>query len=323
MKVFLFFLSLALYAVGIPNFSSLAADKTSHTVERVVRDAWEAKDCKQAEQSLNEMRNRGFEAIYFFYKAEAYEFGYCTEQDIDNAIEAFQQAYAIKDTLGVARLASLFLQEKQDIEKARKWFRTLAFFYAREPDDDVNTPESVAEVIESVKEAHSQALLGSYPFPEEEFDKAIAWATKIFESSPKEILKYALIFETGANGYPVNSNASERLLHRAVMQKYPPAAWHYAQQLLKIREQGDKRYRHRLHKPLRIAGLGGILEAQIKYADLYLEYEEFSQAYSWYLFARKNGAQVDAEIEQIAKQLEPSKIQDLHRRIEVRDKKPY
>jgi TPR repeat protein len=302
------------------NVSAMA--ENSVWLESSIRNAWKTNDCKLAKSLMDKMEKTLSPEIFYFYQAEAFEYGDCIDKDIDRAITAYAKSYGISQRNAQIRLAVLYLREKKDIQTARKWLRTLAFSYAQEPDNEVNTPKTQSQLIKSLKEMYANDLRDSRDFPEDEFDQAFKWATELFDSSPDKIFEYALIFEKGAKGYPINENAAARLLHRVVMLDYPPAAWHYAQQLIKKNGEEEERNLYRVLNPLEKAALGGILEAQLELAKINQKLARYSKSYSWYLFARQNGAHVDEEISQLAKQLEPSKVKYLHRKIDVRGKLP-
>lgn len=305
------------------NVSALA--DTPKGIESSLRNAWETNNCEQAKSLMDEMNTASSLADYYYYQGEAFEYGYCIDKDINNAITAYKKAYGVSQKRALMRLAVLYLREKKDIQTAQKWLRTVAFYYAREPDDKVNTQENQSQLIKSLNEIYSNDLRGRRAFPEEEFDQAIKWATKLFGSSHDRIYEYALIFEKGTKGYPVNQNAANRLLHRVVMQDYPPAAWHYAKQLLNQVKAGTRSPTYPLNF-LKTAAHGGIVDAQVQvgrtYRDINKKPRYLERAYEWFIYARKNGAHIDEEIKKLVNRIDQTKAQKIRNNIELNGKVP-
>jgi|GEM_PF-2099184 len=315
-------IGLFLFAVSIFSLHGSAAAETSKNIESAIRHAWETNDCKRAASLMDEMRTTSSQAVYSFYQAEAFEFGRCSERNIDKAITAYKNAYNISQSLGAMHIGALYLNEKNDPETAQKWFRVLAFFYVLPPEEQKENIEGQANLIKVLKDIYSNTTFNKRDFPERNISQEIQWATKLLSADPKKIFKYSLIFEKGTNGYPKNRNAAARLLHQAVMFSYPPAAWHQAQHIIKKNHNGNKRSLYLLLKPLEIASLGGIPEAQVELAQTYWKLDKKKKAYSWFLYARKNGISVEDQIKKLEKIIDPSTAQYYRDNIEQKGRKP-
>lgn len=288
--------------------------------DNVLRDAWKNENCRLTSSLMDEIQSSS-QDLYLAYQGEALEYGYCVERDIDSAIEAYKKAHSISQKRVQFQIATLYLVEKNDPEKAQKWFRTLAMTYAPSPGSEDAKPENVANLKKSLKEIYVQHLRGRREFPEKEFNQALDWATELLGGAPGRTFEFALVFENGTNGYPINKNAVDRLLHEAVMQGYPPAAWRKAQQLL-----SEKRPLSHALSALKMAAHGGIVDAQVQvgrtYRDINKNKRYLERAYEWFVFARKNGANIENEIKTLESRIDPEKIIKIRKSIEVEGRVP-
>ncbi|WP_417819469.1 hypothetical protein [Terasakiella sp.] len=317
-------IGLFLFAVSIFSLHGSAAAETSKNIESAIRHAWETNDCKRAASLMDEMRTTSSQAVYSFYQAEAFEFGRCSERNIDKAITAYKNAYNISQSLGAMHIGALYLNEKNDPETAQKWFRMMAVLFGSEKRSTVE-PEDRYRISEAVKDLFVQALFGNREFPEKEFEEALKWAYQLKNSDAKQIYEQALVFEKGLNGYPISKNAFNKLLHLAVRQDYPQAAWRFAQRLLDEVKTG-KRALSAPMGSLTTAAHGGIVKAQVQLArtfrDINKNTRDLERAYEWFIFARKNGADVDTEIKHLTRRIDPTKAAKIRKNIEQNNEIP-
>lgn len=308
-------------------FSSISVSADTHAERdfgRAVREAWKTKECEQAKTLMQDMKTHASAAVYSFYQAEAFEFGHCVEKNIDFAISSYEKAYEHSQFLGAMPVALLYLREKNDPETAHKWFRMMAVLFGTE-EQTVNESEGQYQISQMVKEFLMVAGLGDREFPEKEFKKALQWADALKKSKAERLYDYALIFEKGLNGYPAHHHASFKMLIAAVDLDYAPAAWDYVQDLLED-VRNKKRHFFSAMSALKIAAHGGIVDAQVEvgrlYRDINKNHRYLERAYEWFVFARKNGANIETEIENLETRIEPDKLTDIKRSIEQKGRVP-
>lgn len=313
-------LAFTILSVPVP-----ALAETSKEIQSSIRNAWETRDCGLAQTIMEEMRNHSSLSVYYFYQAESFEFGHCAERNIDKAIAAYKKSYDLSHTLGVMQIGILYLNDKKGPETAQKWFRLMAVLHGPEEREKVKT-DNQHRVSEALKQAFIRATIEKRKFPNKEFAQALSWITELERSKTgEELYKYALIFENGEDGYPIHHHASFKLLIKAVELDYPPAAWHWAKQLLKEVDEGKRSLYHPLGA-LKVAAYGGIVDAQVQVGRIYRSINKkprhLERAYEWFIYARKNGAHIDDEIKQILQRIDHIKAEKMRNSIEQNGKMP-
>jgi TPR repeat protein len=316
---------LFIFVTTVFSINASASADTSKEIINTLRKAWETNDCERAKSLMNELNTAPYQAAYYFYQAESFEFGHCTERNIDKAIAAYKKSYNLSRLFGAMQIGTLYLNDKNDPETAQKWFRMVAILYGPEEKTNVESDDR-HRMSEALKQVFVHATFGNREFPKKEFSEAFTWAAKLENSKAGEKLyRYALIFENGEDGYPAHHHASFKLLMKAVELDYPPAAWHWAKQLMKEVKAG-KRPLYSPMPALEVAAHGGIVDAQVQvgrtYRDINKKPRYLERAYEWFIYARKNGAHIDDEIKQLVRRIDQTKAEKIRNNIELNGKAP-